>query len=183
VVVADLSAVQLDLNRQHVMDADAIDGVERWERADICDLPAAWRGGFDAVVAYGGVLSYVFDDATTAARQCLQALDDGGVFVGSVMSLAGNARSHSSAILELSAAVTVVPSTSCCARVTSVPWAQPGWPRSSISAWIGSGPGSSTPKRRSVANRARSKVAPTCCSPPAGAPAEPRMGSAPERDE
>ena len=55
VVVADLSAVQLDLNRQHVMDAGAIDGVERWERADICDLPAAWRGGFDAVVAYGGV--------------------------------------------------------------------------------------------------------------------------------
>jgi SAM-dependent methyltransferase len=101
VVVADISAVQLDLNRQHVAAAGATDGVEHWERADICDLPAAWQGGFDAVVANGGLLSYVFDDATTAADQCLQALTDGGVFVGSVMSLAGNARLHSAAILDL----------------------------------------------------------------------------------
>lgn len=101
VVVADISTVQLDLNHQHVAEADALDGIEGWAQADICDLPRAWRSGFDAVVAYGGVLSYVFDDADTAASQCLQALRAGGVFVGSVMSLAGNARLHIDSILEL----------------------------------------------------------------------------------
>ena len=71
VVVADISAGQLDLNRQHVAEANALDGVEQWVQADICDLPAEWCSGFDAVVAYGGVLSYVFDEAEEAASQRL----------------------------------------------------------------------------------------------------------------
>ena len=94
VVVADISGVQLDLNRQHVTAAGAADGVESWVRADVRDLPTDWQAGFDAVVAFGGVLSYVFDEADVAARQCLNALTPGGVVVGSVMSLAGNARLH-----------------------------------------------------------------------------------------
>ena len=72
----------------------------RWLRR-LCDLPATWHGSFDAVVAYGGVLSYVFDDAETAVTECLETLTDGGVFVGSVMSLGGNARLHIRSILEL----------------------------------------------------------------------------------
>ncbi|MET0525734.1 MAG: class I SAM-dependent methyltransferase [Nocardioides sp.] len=101
VAVADISSGQLALNRQHVAAAGASDGVESWTRADVCDLPADWQGGFDAVVAYGGVLSYVFDAADVAVRQCLQALAPGGVVVGSVMSLAGNARLHVNEIAAL----------------------------------------------------------------------------------
>jgi ubiquinone/menaquinone biosynthesis C-methylase UbiE len=68
VVVADISGVQLDLNRQHVTAAGASDGVESWVRADVRALPTVWQAGFDAVVAFGGVLSYVFDEAEAASR-------------------------------------------------------------------------------------------------------------------
>src|SRR5438876_5715252 len=60
VVVADLSATQLELNR----DARArgfASSVEAWHQLDICDLGALDATSFDGVVAFGGPFSYVFE--------------------------------------------------------------------------------------------------------------------------
>ena len=56
---------------------------------DLGELPA---GSFDAVVAYGGPLSYVFQDAPRGLAECLRVVVPGGPVVASVMSLPGSAR-------------------------------------------------------------------------------------------
>jgi SAM-dependent methyltransferase len=92
VFVTDLSAVQLRLNEEHVRAAGADGGVEARARVDVCDLSRFSDGEFDAVVAYGGPLSYVFEDAPDAMAECLRVTRTGGVVLASVMSLVGSAR-------------------------------------------------------------------------------------------
>jgi len=88
VTVADVSLVQLDLNREHVEAA----GVAVRERvvADVCDLSAFCEGSFDAVVCYGGPLSYVLDRANEAVAELLRVTKNGGYLLVSVMSLVGS---------------------------------------------------------------------------------------------
>lgn len=92
VVVTDLSAVQLDLNRSKVQAAGCEDAVIERHVLDIRDLSGFADGAFDAVVVYGGPLSHVFDQAETALAECLRVARPGGVVLASVMSTIGSFR-------------------------------------------------------------------------------------------
>jgi ubiquinone/menaquinone biosynthesis C-methylase UbiE len=92
VVVSDISGVQLELNKRRVTDAGLSDRVESWRRLDLRDLGELATASFDAVVAYGGPLSYVFEDAPQGLAECLRVVVPGGPVVASVMSLPGSAR-------------------------------------------------------------------------------------------
>ena len=61
VTVADISPVQLELNRIKAGELGFSHAVEAWRRADICAMPHFCDATFDAVVAYGGPLSYALD--------------------------------------------------------------------------------------------------------------------------
>ena len=89
VVVCDVSPVQLAQNRARLLDAGLGGNVESWVEADILDLGALATGSFDAVVCYGGPLSYVMDRADDALRELLRLLRSGGLLLVSVMSLLG----------------------------------------------------------------------------------------------
>jgi len=85
VVVTDLSAVQLALNAEYA----GVAGVEARQLADVCDLSEFADASFDAALAYGGPLSYVFDEAPTAMAEMLRVVRPGGHVVASVMSTLG----------------------------------------------------------------------------------------------
>jgi SAM-dependent methyltransferase len=89
VVVADLSPVQLDLNRRFAAEHGFEHAVMERRQLDLCDLGAFADGEFDAVVCYGGPLSYVFERRRHAVREMLRVLRPGGVVLVSVMSLWG----------------------------------------------------------------------------------------------
>jgi SAM-dependent methyltransferase len=92
VVVSDVSSVQLALNEEHVDAAGVADAVEDRIQLDVRNLSRFHNGSFDAVVAYGGPLSYVFEDAPQALRECFRVTRSQGVVLASVMSLAGSGR-------------------------------------------------------------------------------------------
>jgi SAM-dependent methyltransferase len=92
VVVTDLSPVQLDLNVQHLAGTAAEDHVQRRELLDICDTSRYTTAEFDAVLAYGGPLSYAFDRASDALRGLLRIAKPEGVILASVMSTLGSWR-------------------------------------------------------------------------------------------
>ena len=89
VVVADLSPGQLALNRDKVIAAGFEDRVVERVVADITDLHQFADGSFDAVVCYGGPLSYVLDRADDAVSELLRVTRPGGHLLVSVMSLVG----------------------------------------------------------------------------------------------
>ncbi len=92
VVVADISAGQLALNRQFAAQYGFAVAVEDWQQVDICDLSRYPDGAFDQVIAYGGPFSYVLDQRDRALDECLRVLRPGGLLLGSVMCLWGSAR-------------------------------------------------------------------------------------------
>lgn len=101
VVVTDLSPAQLAANRSHVAELPGADLVESWQVADVCDLAGFPAGGFDAVLAYGGPLSYAFDRAEDAAAELLRVTRAGGPVVVSVMSTLGTVRALLPEVLSL----------------------------------------------------------------------------------
>ncbi|MDQ3663478.1 MAG: class I SAM-dependent methyltransferase, partial [Actinomycetota bacterium] len=92
VVVTDISPVQLELNERYVSEAGCAAAVERRELTDICDLSRYRDAEFDAVVAYGGPLSYAFDRAGFAVQELLRVIRPGAPAVASVMSTIGGYR-------------------------------------------------------------------------------------------
>ncbi len=102
VVVTDLSEVQLALNDEHLRGTDAERFVERRELLDICDTSRYPGGEFDAIVAFGGPLSYAFERTDEAMRGLLRILRPEGVVVASVMSMLGCWRHFLPAITALS---------------------------------------------------------------------------------
>ncbi len=92
VVVTDLSATQLALNREKVAEAGCEHAVDDRAQLDIRDLSRFPDASFDGVVAYGGPLSYVFEQAPRALAECLRVTRAGGVVLASVMSLVGTTR-------------------------------------------------------------------------------------------
>ncbi len=105
VVVTDASPVQLELNREHVGPTQAESAVERRELLDVCDVSCFRDGEFDLVLAFGGPLSYAFDDAEDALRGLLRVTRPGGTVVASVMSTLGTWRSRLPGVVQVAAAV------------------------------------------------------------------------------
>jgi SAM-dependent methyltransferase len=97
--------VQLEANRATAAELGFAAGVEAWREANICDLAGFADASFDAVVAYGGPLSYVFDDARDRALdECRRVLVAGGTLAASVMSLWGTVHAVLPQVLRVPAA-------------------------------------------------------------------------------
>ena len=103
IVVTDFSPVQLELNRIHVGHTPAEDAVERRELLDVCDTSRFADGEFDAVVAYGGPLSYAFEQTEDALRGLRRITGPSGLVVASVMSMLGSWRHLLADITEVAA--------------------------------------------------------------------------------
>jgi ubiquinone/menaquinone biosynthesis C-methylase UbiE len=103
VVVADVSPGQLELNRRKVAEAGAEDSVRGRVVADVTDLSAFDEAGFDAVVCYGGPLSYVVEQADRAVAELVRVTRPGGHVLVSAMSLVGAVSHYTDEVLELAA--------------------------------------------------------------------------------
>jgi SAM-dependent methyltransferase len=101
IVVADISAEQLALNKQQAEQLGFGHAVEDWHQTDICDLGTFSPGTFDRVVAYGGPLSYALDRRDAALAECIRVLKPGGILLVSVMSLWGTAHRVLDRVLEI----------------------------------------------------------------------------------
>jgi SAM-dependent methyltransferase len=98
VVVSDISPVQLSVNEQHVIAAGVESAVVERRVLDVCDLSSVPEDSFDAVVAYGGPLSYAFDDAEHSFSEVLRVVRPGGNVLASVMDSIGTLRLFVSAV-------------------------------------------------------------------------------------
>ncbi len=98
VTVTDLSPVQLDLNEQHVREAGYEQSVEARYLLDVRDTSRYLDNQFDVVLVYGGPLSYIFEDAQSALRDCLRV---GSIVLASVMCTLGAWRLYLPQIIEL----------------------------------------------------------------------------------
>lgn len=101
IVVADISSVQLDLNKRFAAELGFREAVLDWQQTDICDLSRFEPDSFDRVVAYGGPFSYVLDKRDLALSECLRVLRSGGLLLLSVMSLWGSAHARLNGVLSL----------------------------------------------------------------------------------
>jgi SAM-dependent methyltransferase len=99
VTVGDISPGQLELNRRKVMEAGYERQITKREVLDVVDLSRFPSNHFDAVVCYGGAISYVFDKADDALRELLRVTRKGGILLLSVMSLLGASRRFLPSIL------------------------------------------------------------------------------------
>ncbi|MFZ1879751.1 MAG: class I SAM-dependent methyltransferase [Gaiellaceae bacterium] len=89
VVAADISTAQLALNERFVTEAGAGGAVEERLVVDAVDLSRFADGTFDAVVCFGGALSYVIEQAPRAAAELARVTRPGGHVLVSVMALVG----------------------------------------------------------------------------------------------
>jgi ubiquinone/menaquinone biosynthesis C-methylase UbiE len=99
VTVGDISPRQLELNREHVCEAGCEQAVTGWRQLDVVGLSGIPSESFDAVVCYGGVVSYVLDRADDAIGELLRVTKVGGYLLVSVMSLIGSTRALFGGIL------------------------------------------------------------------------------------
>ena len=103
VVVTDISPVQLALNQEQVERAGFAGAVEERLLLDVCHLGGLAGGAFDAVVAYGGPVSYAFEAAEDSLREMLRVTRPHGVVVCSVMALVGTLRFYLRALPQYAA--------------------------------------------------------------------------------
>ena len=94
IVVVDISPVQLALNQEKAGELGFAGAVEEWRLMDICDMGVLSDESFDAVVAYGGPLSYVFEQREAALDECVRVTKRGGTILLGVMSLWGSAHNY-----------------------------------------------------------------------------------------
>lgn len=90
VTALDLSEGQLELARATVAEAGVSDAVEAFVAADIADLSVFADAHFDAVICYGGALSYVCERRQAAAAELVRVVRPGGILFASVMSRLGS---------------------------------------------------------------------------------------------
>jgi len=100
VLVTDYSPVQLELNRARVGTSGAASAVEAWQLLDVCDTSRFADGEFDAVVAYGGPLSYAFEGVDEALAGLFRITRTGGIVLASVMSTLGSWRYHFAGVVD-----------------------------------------------------------------------------------
>jgi SAM-dependent methyltransferase len=101
ILVADISSVQLELNRRFALELGFDQRVTDRQQVDICDLSRFESNSFDFVVAYGGPFSYVLDKRDLALSECLRVLRPGGKLLLSVMSLWGSAHGFLDGVLAI----------------------------------------------------------------------------------
>ncbi len=89
VTVLDISDKQLEIAEEKITEAGQIDKIDRYIRADICNLSMFADGQFDVVVCFGGALSYICENSQKAANELIRVAEPGGVILVSVMSLLG----------------------------------------------------------------------------------------------
>ena len=89
VTVLDVSSAQLALNRTKLDQAGLASSVEGWVQADITNLSTVPDSEFDAVVCFGGPISYVLEKADLAVAELLRVVRPGGHVLLSVMALLG----------------------------------------------------------------------------------------------
>jgi ubiquinone/menaquinone biosynthesis C-methylase UbiE len=100
ITVGDVSRVQLELNRARVVAAGCAAAVVARKVLDIVDLSDLPSQQFDAVVAYGGPLSYVMERADEALAELLRVTKRGGYVLLSVMSLVGATRKFAPTVIK-----------------------------------------------------------------------------------
>ena len=101
VLVTDVSPVQLQLNKEFVNAHGHQDAVLRREILDLRDAHLIAGESLDAVVAFGGPLSYLFNGEAQALRGLLDLLPPGGLVIASVMSLYGTWRASLPAVITI----------------------------------------------------------------------------------
>lgn len=101
VTVLELSAEMLEQNRQRVREAGFEQSVVARDQGDITDLARYPDNSFDAVVCYGGPLSYVLERADDALAELLRVAKPGAPLLLSLMSSLGSTRALLPAVLEL----------------------------------------------------------------------------------
>ncbi len=101
VVVADISPRQLELNRERVEEAGLEGRVSERVLADVTDLSRFEDASFDAVVCFGGPLSYVVDRAEEGVAELFRVTKSGGHALVSVMSLIGTVVHFAELLLDL----------------------------------------------------------------------------------
>jgi 2-polyprenyl-3-methyl-5-hydroxy-6-metoxy-1,4-benzoquinol methylase len=101
ILVADISNVQLELNKKFAAKYDFNQAIRDWQQVDICDLSQFKSNSFDSIVAYGGPFSYVLDKRDVALSECIRVLKPNGVLLLSVMSLWGSAHGFLDGVLSL----------------------------------------------------------------------------------
>lgn len=89
VTVLDISDKQIEIAKQKITEAGLNDSIENFIRADICNLSMFTDGEFDAVVCFGGALSYVCENRQKAADELIRVTKPGGTILVSVMSRLG----------------------------------------------------------------------------------------------
>ncbi len=101
ITVGDISKVQLELNKKYVKEAGLERDVEARVELDITNLPKFADNQFDAVVCYGGPISYVINKGELAISELLRVTKPGGYLFISVMSLLGTTRLFFEQVTEL----------------------------------------------------------------------------------
>ena len=99
VVAGDISPGQLELHAEKTASVER--SIESRELLDILDLSRFADASFDAVVCFGGPISYVLADADRALAELLRVTRPGGYLLLSVMSRLGAARAFFPALLPL----------------------------------------------------------------------------------
>ncbi len=104
VTVTDISPGQLALNRQQAETLGFSHAVEKWVECDVLNLsPHFAMDEFDAIVCYGGPISYVFDLADEAIHEMKKVVKPDGVLLLEVMTLWGCIHSSLPDVLKLPA--------------------------------------------------------------------------------
>ena len=89
VTALDLSDRQLQLAEEKVEETGLSERVDEFIPGDITDLSLFADGHFDAVICYGGSLSYVYERRHKAASELVRVVRPGGILLISVMSRLG----------------------------------------------------------------------------------------------
>ncbi len=105
ILVADISGVQLELNKRFALEFGFDQAVIDRQQIDICDLSRFEPDSFDHVVVYGGPFSYVLGKRDLALSECLRVLRPGGLLLLSAMSLWGTVHGSLEGVLSIPALV------------------------------------------------------------------------------
>lgn len=101
IVVGDISSRQLEANKTKAEELGFAVSVEQWLKLDICNMADLEAESFDAVIAYGGPFSYVFENAGGALKECSHILKPNGCLLASVMCLWGTLHRFFGSAMEL----------------------------------------------------------------------------------